>query len=225
VPFSPFANDTSRKAEDFSSKPVMAVAAPAAVMERPAPRAPTPLEAASQASAAVGIAELPSHPDPAEEVARAESPRTSGPVEASSGASLDRLRNEICDALEASGHHTAAALLSNGIWAETDGTVRVEVNIKKTMLGLTMNAEAEKIVKAAARELGFPKPVSVVSAVNGTAANGNAGNGSQAPPPKRPAAAGSVQAQALAHPVVKRAIELFNGEVRSVLDLREKRNA
>jgi len=33
-----------------------------------------------------------------------------------------------------------------------------------------------------------------------------------------------VQAQALANPLVKQAIELFNGEVRSVLDLREKRN-
>lgn len=133
---------------------------------------------------------------------------------------LDALRNGICDALEASGHHTAAALLANGVWTEADGAATVEVGIKKTMLGLTMNAEAEKIVKTAAREAGFMKPVSVVSA-----ANGSAGNGSQAPPAKRPAAAGSVQAQALAHPLVKQAIELFNGEVRSVLDLREKRNA
>ena len=37
--------------------------------------------------------------------------------------------------------------------------------------------------------------------------------------------AGSLQAEALAHPLVKRALELFNGEVRSVLDLREKKNA
>ena len=51
-------------------------------------------------------------------------------------------------------------------------------------------------------------------------------NGVQAPPPaKRPATAGSLQAEALAHPLVKQALELFNGEVRSVLDLREKKNA
>ena len=35
------------------------------------------------------------------------------------------------------------------------------------MLGLTMNPDAEKIVKAAAREAGFAGAVSVVSAANG----------------------------------------------------------
>jgi DNA polymerase-3 subunit gamma/tau len=35
-------------------------------------------------------------------------------------------------------------------------------------------------------------------------------------------AAGSVQEVALAHPIVKRAQEIFNAEVRSVLDLRQK---
>jgi DNA polymerase III subunit gamma/tau len=35
-------------------------------------------------------------------------------------------------------------------------------------------------------------------------------------------AAGSVQEVALAHPIVKRAQEIFNAEVRSVVDLRQK---
>ena len=235
VPFSPFAKDPfakdmARKTEELAGngRPLAPVAV--AVMETPVlqSRTLTPLEAASQASTGIVIAELPGSVDEVDEVSPdglVAADKTSPTIDEAAGSSLDALRNAICDALETSGHHTAAALLSNGNWTEADGAVRVEVSIKKTMLGLTMNAEAEKIVKNAAREAGFMKPVSVLSSVNGSAANGSTVNGAQTPPAKRPAAAGSVQAQALAHPLVKQAIELFNGEVRSVLDLREKRNA
>jgi DNA polymerase-3 subunit gamma/tau len=174
---------------------------------------PTPWEAASQA---VSVA-VPPLVESVSAVATVETP----PQPGSASFKLDFLRDGICGALESSGHNTAAALLSSGVWTETDGKVRVEVLIKKTMLGLTMNAEAEKIVKSAAREAGYSGAVSVVSAANGS----EAANGSQPPPAKRPATAGSVQAEALAHPLVKHALELFNGEVRSILDLREKKNA
>ena len=41
------------------------------------------------------------------------------------------------------------------------------------MLGLTMNAEAEKIVKSAAREAGCLQPVpAVISNINGSSENG-----------------------------------------------------
>jgi len=133
---------------------------------------------------------------------------------------LDALRDRICEALDSGGHNTAAALLSTGAWIQADGKLRVEVRIKKTMLGLTMNAEAEKIVKSAAREAGFAAPIAFIPAANGTE------EANDAPPPaKRPSPAGSLQAEALAHPLVQRALELFDGEVRSVLDLREKKNA
>jgi DNA polymerase-3 subunit gamma/tau len=231
VPFSPFAADTSRKLEDApvaSSGP-----APEPARAIPStPRPPTPLEAATQASNVAVMPRLESSPiekpaiDALENEA-ASSPTqvppsvitVSGPaVETASTVDLERLRNAISDALESAGHNTAAALLANGNWTEADGAVRAEVSVKKTMLGLTMNAEAEKIVKAAARDVGFLRAVSVVSAANGSTS-------SQAAPPKRPAAAGSLQAEALAHPLVKQAQELFNAEVRSVVDLREKRNA
>jgi len=39
----------------------------------------------------------------------------------------------------------------------------------------------------------------------------------------RPAASGSVQAAALENPLVKQAMDLFGAEVRSVLDLRDKK--
>ena len=63
-----------------------------------------------------------------------------------SGPDLDHLRDAVCSALEAAGHNTAAALLANGNWTQTGDAVQVQVRMKKTMLGLTMNAEAEKIV-------------------------------------------------------------------------------
>jgi DNA polymerase III subunit gamma/tau len=219
IPFSPFETDRNRKLEEPTGKTEIRPG-PAAP-----PRVPPPWEAASQAASvamapmvesATGVATLESPP--------LESPQMSG----TASFDLDALRDGICGALESSGHNTAAALLSSGVWIEGDGKVRVEVRIKKTMLGLTMNPEAENILKSAAQDAGYPGAVSVVSAANGGEATSESqpANGLKSPPPaKRPAVAGSLQAEALAHPLVKQALELFNGEVRSVLDLREKKNA
>ncbi|AXC14707.1 DNA polymerase III subunits gamma and tau [Acidisarcina polymorpha] len=215
VPFSPFGAETDRKMEDQAAKSESSPPPVPAAMS--VPRAPTPLEVTSSAVEmpdAVALAgPVSTESEPENRVVQVE--RTLPTFD------LDTLRDAVSNALEAAGHHTAAALLSNGNWLEADGNVRVEVRIKQTMLGLTMNAEAEKIVKTAARETGFTRPISIISAANGDA---TPANGSPRTAAKRPAAAGSVQSEALAHPLVKQALELFNGEVRSVLDLREKRN-
>ncbi len=222
VPFSPFETDRSRKLEDPTAKAEISLPVAAAQPERPVatPRQPTPWEATSQAASVAAVSKTETKIETNIELGNAaatlEPPQNTG----SASFDLESLRDRICDALEANGHNTAAALLSSGAWSEADGKVRVEVGIKKMMLGLTMNAEADKIVKTAAREAGFAGAISVVSAANGAVEP----NGSQ-PPAKRPSPAGSLQAEALAHPLVKRALELFDGEVRSVLDLREKKNA
>jgi DNA polymerase-3 subunit gamma/tau len=213
VPFSPFEADRTRKLEDPTANAEIALPISVAQPERSisTPRQPTPWEATSQAASLGAAPKLES----------ATAVATPGPLHSgSTSVDTDSLRGRICDALETNGHNTAAALLSNGIWSEADGKVRVEVGIKKTMLGLTMNPEAEKIVKSAAREAGFSGALAIVSATNGAVET----NGAQ-PPAKRPSPAGSLQAEALAHPLVKCALELFEGEVRSVLDLREKKNA
>ena len=223
APFSPFEADHSRK---LTGVPLEA---PAVAMPSLQPtstaRQLTPWEVAAQATESPRVAVLPPMENSQQEMEENPASRESNPPTIG----LDRLREAVCNALESSGHNTAAVLLSSGNWSEAEGAVRVEVRLKKTMLGLTMNAEAEKIVKTAAREAGSSKVVAVVSAnasgANESGGNGAGGNGTLAPPAKRPATAGSVQAEALAHPLVKQALELFNGEVRSVLDLREKRNA
>src|SRR5271163_5023670 len=215
APFSPFEGDRSRKVEEQPAKPESSRAFTTPQAELPAPRTPTPWEAASQATSVAVAPRIQSAK--VDQTTEVEAPQSSA---STSALDLDLLRDTVCSALDAGGHNTAAALLSSGAWADADGKIRVEVAMKKTMLGLTMNAEAEKIVKTAAREAGFSGAISVVSAANGNEQT----NGASAPA-KRPAAAGSLQAEALAHPLVKQALELFNGEVRSVLDLREKRNA
>jgi DNA polymerase III subunit gamma/tau len=216
VPFSPFETDRNRKLDEPTARPEMPSPLSVAQPERSVAvsRQPTPLEATSQAASVAVLPRIESKTELAEAVLEP-------PPEADAVSfDLDSLRDRVRGALEANGHNTAAALLSSGAWSEANGKVRVEVGIKKMMLGLTMNAEAEKIVKTAAREAGLAGAIAVVSAANGAEAT----NGAQ-PPAKRPSPAGSLQAEALAHPLVKRALELFDGEVRSVLDLREKKNA
>jgi DNA polymerase-3 subunit gamma/tau len=80
------------------------------------------------------------------------------------------------------------------------------------MLGLVMSPDAEKIARTALRELGVQKKFQVIA--------GETSGGTGAP---KPAPQGSIHAQALENPLVKQAQELFRAEVRSVLDLRDKK--
>ncbi|HET8635509.1 MAG TPA: DNA polymerase III subunit gamma/tau [Acidobacteriaceae bacterium] len=127
---------------------------------------------------------------------------------------LDRIRDTVSASLDSAGHNTAAVLLASGKWRESGGGIEVEVGLGKTMLGLTMNAEAEKISREALRSIGVRQKLSFVPG-EGASKQENAS-------PKRPAG-GSIQAAALDHPLVKQAQELFQAEVRSVLDLRPKK--
>jgi DNA polymerase-3 subunit gamma/tau len=127
---------------------------------------------------------------------------------------LDRMRDTVSAALDSAGHNTAATLLASGKWRENGGGIEVEVALGKTMLGLTMNAEAEKISREALRSIGVRQKLSFVP--------GEGASKQESASPRRPAG-GSIQAAALDHPLVKQAQELFQAEVRSVLDLRPKK--
>jgi len=127
---------------------------------------------------------------------------------------LDLIRDTVCTALEAQGHSTASVLLSAGQWREKGDGIEVEVGIKKTMLGLTMNAEAEKICKSALRAIGVNQKLSFIP---GEAS----ASGPRLASKPTAAASGSIQSIALENPLVRQAQELFRAEVRSVLDLRE----
>jgi len=126
---------------------------------------------------------------------------------------LDQLRDLVAAALDEQGHNTAASLLSAGRWKlDEEGAIQVEVGVKKTMLGLTMNGEAWKIVREALRSAGATQKMTVFP--------GDAGEPASASP--RVFSRDSIEAVALGNPLVRHTQELFHAEVRSVLDLRDK---
>jgi DNA polymerase-3 subunit gamma/tau len=213
--FSPFEADRNRKAADERGPAPLAEIRVEPVAELiPPVRALTPLEATARAvetasaKASDAAAEVPEEITPeltAEPVGAIADAETAPSVD------LDRIREAVFTALNEKGHNTAAVLIDAGKWSLDGDTIRVEAGIKKTMLGLTMNIEAEKIVKNALRAVGASQKLIVVPGENG-AVNSDS---------KPRVVSGSVQAAALENPLVKQAMDLFGAEVRSVLDLRD----
>jgi DNA polymerase-3 subunit gamma/tau len=221
---SPFEADRSRKISSESTVSTKVETAPVIEMATEpaaAPRTLTPLEVTARAvetapaKAPVSVTvDLPVEATngalalDTEPVAEAKADAGDAPL-----IDLERIREAVVVALENGGHNTAAVLLNAGKWSLDGGTIRVEVGIKKTMLGLTMNMEAEKIVRNALRAIGASQKLVVVPGENGAV--------SSEPGPR--VVSGSMQAAALENPLVKQAMDLFGGEVRSVLDLRDKK--
>jgi DNA polymerase-3 subunit gamma/tau len=166
-------------------------------------RAATPFPAVS--SPAPGYAEALT------EDALAKAPETApARVEA---ASADSLRQAVVSALANGGHNSASQLLGSGTWTLDVSSLRIEVaGMGKKMLSLTVNAAAEKIIRQELQRLGGPARFLVVPG------EGSGQGQALVPAPL----AGSVQEAALANPLVQRAKEIFNAEIRSVVDLRIK---
>ncbi len=225
--FSPFEMDAQRKTmPGIRTQPVapLPVREPAPIQTRPSEpqHAPVAIPVLPEPEALPPTSFEPQQTvvpaSPAIVAAQLISQQPARPVQAHAGGTLnlDALREAACAALEAAGLNTAATLLGAAVWTETPEKVRVEVAAKKTMLGLTINAEADKLVRGAMRPF-LGQPPRLVEWVPGE------GGGVNAPPLSRPAAIGSVQALAMENPLVQQARELFGAEVRSVVDLRGKR--
>jgi DNA polymerase-3 subunit gamma/tau len=199
---SPFEADRSRKItgeSDSGNAPTARALSPAESVARAASE--------SKPVAAVGLVEpLPDSTDGALALAPETSP--DAPPD------LDRIREAVARALAGEGHETAANLILQGAWTLQGGNIQVEVAVRKTMLALTVNAEAEAIARKAMRSVGATQKIAFVPGENGSAKPTSAS-------PSTPIA-GSAQAAALENPLVRRAQELFGAEIRSVLDLRNK---
>jgi DNA polymerase-3 subunit gamma/tau len=126
---------------------------------------------------------------------------------------LEAIRHAIGTALVDGGHSSAAQLLGSGTWNLDGSSLRIDVpGMGKKMLALTVNAAAEKIIRQELQRLGAPTRFLVVPGDSST---------SQSAAPIAAPLAGSVQEAALSHPSVQRAKEIFQAEVRSVIDLRK----
>ncbi|HEY1578463.1 MAG TPA: DNA polymerase III subunit gamma/tau [Terracidiphilus sp.] len=137
------------------------------------------------------------------------------PISSSSSSgnqTAEAIQQAIVSALAQQGHASASQLISTGRFTLEPTNLRIEVpGLGKKMLALTVNAPAEKIIKQELQRLGGPNRFMVIPG------EGVAATSSVAVP-----AAGSIQQTALEHPMVQRAKEIFNAEVRSVVDLRTK---
>lgn len=192
----------SRAVDSQPTKPVPSLASiPAPVLSTGAGMAP-----ATDTASGVGIALVVPEPETRGALALAieDAPPT--------GLNLEQIAESLCTALENDGHNTASVLLRSGQWKQKGEALEVELPIKRMMLSLTMNAEAEKIVKNTLRSLGVTQKISFLP--------GEAPTGAVKPTAVAPT--GSVQAMALDDPLVQKAKELFRGEIRSILDLRDK---
>jgi DNA polymerase-3 subunit gamma/tau len=138
---------------------------------------------------------------------------TQATAKAISPPSVEAMREAIDRALREAGHVSASQLLGTGSWRLDGASLRIEVSgVGKKMLALTINGEAEKIIRKELQRLGGPACFMVVP-----------GEGAaQSAAPMAPPIAGSIQEAALANPLVQRAREIFKAEVRSVVDLRQK---
>ena len=222
-----------------SAQPARPVAAPPAVPSSPFGSSGSAWDAGpslKQSAATVSVAEidrstgvvgpeLAGSPAPVAAVPFAtpsgqveESPVEAAPVRKPVGApeiteapNIETLRLAVISALADGGHATAAQLIGAGGWSVDGSSLRIEVaGIGKKMLSLTVNAASEKIIRQELQRLGAPSRFLIVP-----------GEGSATGAPPAPVIpAGSIQETALANPLVQRAKEIFNAEVRSVVDLR-----
>ncbi|MGF7182909.1 DNA polymerase-3 subunit gamma/tau [Tunturiibacter psychrotolerans] len=235
--FSPFEKDQSRNRFDEKAVvaapivvPVVPVAAPVVPIAAPMPvpvAVPMPVSVATPAEMVLtdgdakgsALLELGDLAETAvarlEAVAQGESAKTESRLNMQPAAlhSAEEFQRVAVDALLAAKNQaTPADALADAEWTVTEGEIRVQTELSKTMLPLVINAEVEKLVKAALRDAdaGALKLVLLPGVKN--AANA-----------KKPRAvkSGSVQAKAMEHPIVQRAQTLFNAEIRNVIDLRD----
>jgi DNA polymerase III subunit gamma/tau len=168
----------------------------------------TPLQVEEPARAKV---EEPARAKVEEPASAPQSPTTAS-VPPSGSLDAEAVKQAIVAALSQQRHASASQLISTARFTLEATSLRIEVpGIGKKMLALTVNPAAEKIVKQELQRLGGPARFMVIP-----------GEGVAATTPVAAPAAGSIQQAAMEHPMVQRAKEIFNADIRSVVDLRNK---
>ena len=211
--FSPFEQDRTRRTiESAVAAPIPAAAVPPApIAEVRGATVIAPQPRTMPESRPVPVPQAVPEPVPSPiDLAASVSAESASEILASEFGSLDHVQHRVIEALRNAKQSSAADAIEDSVWTMVDGEARVQTELSKTMLPVVMNIEAEKIVRAAAREAGVLR----LTLLPGTASGGAAKK-------PKPARTGSVQAKALEHPMVQQAQKLFNAEIQTVIDLRE----
>jgi DNA polymerase-3 subunit gamma/tau len=226
--FSPFEVDKSRKRFEGGDAEKPVAVAPAPVAPKPVEPAPVVVKQAEPVAIPVAAVEevvlpvveavaeapkvevAPIEAAPVDIAASAAAPEPTSPQASQEAAELQRVATDALTTAKSQG--SAADALADAEWTIEGSELRVQTELSKTMLPMVVNADAEKIVRAALRDAGSGALKLVL--LPGTA---------KAAAAKKPRAAksGSAQAKAMEHPVVQQAQKLFDAEIRNVIDLRE----
>jgi DNA polymerase-3 subunit gamma/tau len=134
-------------------------------------------------------------------------------VVVSSAGGTEAAQRAVVDALNGAKQGSAADAMEDAAWTVSGNDATIQTELSKTMLPVVMNPEADKIARGVLRGLGIGK----VTVLPGAAA---AATGAAKKP--KVARSGSMQAKALEHPMVQEAQRLFDAEVQTVIDLRER---
>ncbi len=231
-PVSPFAADSARKSgprqESVSdqsagsphniatgsapARVVMGAAAPANVIESAAePQISSSPEPQLQA-------QVSSQREPQMQVA----PQTSQtqPSIAASGASVDRLKSAVLQALTDGNQRILVSMLEAGEWAVEGNEVVVKVSESQTVVDMSVGADARRLAIAAASGiLGRAVKLKIVAGASVPAAEKR--NGAGRPNEASQPVGGRNRAEQDA--VVRRLQEKFGAEIRTVIDYKEKR--
>jgi DNA polymerase-3 subunit gamma/tau len=128
---------------------------------------------------------------------------------------LDVLHTALVSALAAvKGQQSASEQIEESTLTLNGNTLEIQTTLSRTMLPVVLNADAERIMKAALREANAS--LLTLKLIPGTP------TATSAPKKPRQAASGSVAELAEKHPMVQEARRLFSAEISNVIDLREK---
>ena len=130
----------------------------------------------------------------------------------------EQVRGLVCTALAEGGHSTLATLLEEGAWRWEGRNLCVQAAAGKVMLEMAYTSEAQRIARERFRSL-VPAGCNLQVTHEARAASTSA----EAQQPKAaPQRATSASAPTVDHPLVQSAQKLFNAEIRSVVNLRER---
>jgi DNA polymerase III subunit gamma/tau len=221
---SPFEADKARKSKtelsggeaesDAAATPTpVAQTSPIPTMSRttPPPMASTPrtLSSVFPPKPQPGKAEAPSSTPIQQGTAVAVAVEEQIPAQASADGSVDAIREAVITALEAGGSRMAVATLEEGEWSMTGAVVNVVVAMSAAMIDVTFGAEQKKMAAStASRIAGKPVRVNIVS--------GNPKIENR--PVRKSSGGGNAKGRAADEPLVKKMMEKFGAEIRTVID-------